>query len=211
MTFLYDILLNFNINFYEFFEWEKDDKIYHIKKIPLFKVNTKFMEDLFANRIKLNDNFYNLISNKTEVFEGKKIKILKYSCIFTDGYKVIGILYDKELKLSDLLLDEANDAINISKRCNILDIEYNIMEPINLNYFETRKELKLKNDLKEEIDKIYKDKDINKLKYLYFEYSNKNINNIDKIYVDLINSLDSINIKHKKLFDLIKLSKKLVI
>ena len=46
MIYIYDILLNLNNDFYEFYEWEKNDNIFHIKKIPIFLVDTNFMEDL---------------------------------------------------------------------------------------------------------------------------------------------------------------------
>ena len=38
MNFIYDIVLNFNKDYYDFFEWNKKDNIISIKKIPLFFV-----------------------------------------------------------------------------------------------------------------------------------------------------------------------------
>jgi len=209
MTYIYDILLNFNEDFYEFYEWEKNDKIYHIKKIPIFKVNTTFMEDLLTKKIEIDKNFLNIIINKTEVFDSKRIKNIKYSCLLTDTYKVIGALFkDGKIYLSDLLLDEASDAISIANRCNLIDIEYNIIENKKINYFETRNEINLRNNLYNEITSIYNANDINKLEYIYFEYFNKNNIDINSIYQELINSLDNINSKHLKLYELIKLCKK---
>lgn len=209
MTYIYDILLNFNKEFYEFYEWEKSDKIYHIKKIPIFKVNTSFIEDLLTKNIEIDKNFFNLITNKTEIFENKRIKTIKYSCLFTDSYKIVGVLYNNSnLLISDLLLDEAYDAINISNRCNLLNIEYNIVSNKNINYFETRECINIRNNLYNEITNIYNDNDKNKLEYLYFEYFNKNIDNIDNGYKELIKSLDNINNKHLKLNELIKLCNK---
>lgn len=40
MNYMYDVLLNFNDFPYDIFEWNKDDKINHIRKIPLFKLKT---------------------------------------------------------------------------------------------------------------------------------------------------------------------------
>ncbi|MBR3660635.1 MAG: hypothetical protein IKN63_01880 [Bacilli bacterium] len=209
MTYIYDILLNFNDEFYEFYEWEKKDNIYHIKKIPVFKVDTLFMENLLENKIEISNDFLNIINNKTEVFEGKKIKLLKYSCLFTDSYKVVGInIEDNSIKLSDLLLDEALDTLEITKRLQVINISYNIIKEKNISYFETRNELKIKNSLLIEFNNIYKNKDDNKLKYLYFEYFNKSIDDIDLIYIDLINSLQEINSRHLKLFELLKLCNK---
>ena len=209
MTYIYDILLNFNEDFYEFYEWEKGDNIYHVKKIPIFKVETAFMENLLANKIEISNDFLNLITNKTEVFEGKRIKSLKHCCLFTDSYKVVGVnIVDNNIKLSDLLLDEALDAIEISKRCQAITFSYNILEEKNISYFETRNELKIKNNLLSEINNIYQNKDYEKLKYLYFEYFNINIDDVDLIYKDLIKSLDKINNRHIKLYELLKLCNK---
>ena len=207
MIYIYDILLNFNDNLYEFYEWEKDDYIYHIKRIPIVKVKTKVIEDILNNKIKVDNNYLNIICNKTELFK-KNNKVLKYSCLITDGYKVFGILLNDLgiiTKISDLLLDESFDAISISNRCNLIDIEYNIIDNIDNYYFLTRKELEIKNYLCKEINNIYKSKNYIKLKYLYFEYYNKNNDDIKSIYKDLIDSLSNINDKHYKIFELLKL------
>ncbi len=209
MIYIYDILLNFNENFYEFFEWEKNDKIYHIKKIPIFKVSTNSIDDLLSKIIEIDKNFLSLIINKTEIFESRRIKNLKYCCLLTDSYKVIGMLFKEgKVYLSDLLLDEASEAISIANRCNPINFEYNIIENKLINFFATRQENNLSNNLCNEITDIYNSKDINKLKYLYFEYFNKNNNDIDFIYNELIKSLEEINSKHIKLYELIKLCNK---
>ena len=137
--------------------------------------------------------------------------IVKYACLFTDTYRVIGILLNndfKVFKVSDLLLDEAFDTISISKRCNLSNIAYNIIDNRNINYFKTRNEEKIENYLREEFKKN-KLNDSLKLSYLYFEYFSKNPTNIELAYTELNNSfLDGITNKHLKLYELIKLSNK---
>ena len=146
--------------------------------------------------------------NKTELFNNKKAKNLKYAFLLTDSYKVIGInIVNNNITYSDLLLDEACDITSISERINYTNLEYNIVESKNINYFETRKETNLKNSLLEEIEKIVNAKDFEKLEYLYFEYFGKLKNN-ENIYTELVNSLDKINERHYKLLELIKLSNK---
>ena len=209
MTYIYDVLLNFNEDYFEFYEWEKSDKIYHIKKIPIFKVDIKVIEDFISKKIELNDIFLNTIMNKTEVYENKKIKNLKYSCLLTDSYKVIGInIINKNVLVSDLLLDEAYDVISISDRINLIKLEYNILSNREFSFFETRRELIIKKELIKELTNIYNEKDINKLQYLYFEFFSKNENKLEIIYEELINSLNCINNNHIKLLNLIKLCNK---
>ena len=38
MTYIYDILLNFKDELIEFYDWNKNDNIIHIRKIPLLKI-----------------------------------------------------------------------------------------------------------------------------------------------------------------------------
>ena len=38
MIYIYDILLNFNTSLIEFFEWEENDLIKYIKKIPIYNL-----------------------------------------------------------------------------------------------------------------------------------------------------------------------------
>ena len=38
MNYIYDVISNFQLNYYDFFDWNKNDKLIHIKMIPIFKV-----------------------------------------------------------------------------------------------------------------------------------------------------------------------------
>lgn len=209
MTYIYDILLNFNNDFYEFYEWEKSDNITHIKKIPIYKVSSKVIDDILTKKIKIDDPITYEILNKTEIFDNKKIKTLKYACLFTDSYKVIAVLLNDDFsisKVSDLLLDESCDTIDISKRCNLISLTYNIIGKKKDYGFLTRKEIKIKKYLINEFKNAYKEKDFNKLEYLYFEYFDNSLNDIEKIYEELNDSLKKeLTIKHIKLYELLKL------
>ena len=54
MIYIYDIILNWTDNdkVYEFFEWEQNDDVDHIKKIPLFKIG----KDVFDKLVKKAEN-----------------------------------------------------------------------------------------------------------------------------------------------------------
>ena len=41
MDYYYDVLLNFQDNYYMFYEWDEDDTIEYVKKIPLIHVDSK--------------------------------------------------------------------------------------------------------------------------------------------------------------------------
>ena len=58
MVYIYDIILNLTDDnrILEFFEWDQFDNIEHIKKIPLFRVNTSFIDDLINYEIKIEED-----------------------------------------------------------------------------------------------------------------------------------------------------------
>ena len=55
MNYIYDILLNFNNIPYDIFEWNKDDKILHIRKIPLIKLSTFDLSNLVNKKVKIDN------------------------------------------------------------------------------------------------------------------------------------------------------------
>ena len=209
MIYIYDIILNFNSVFYEFYEWDSKDNLTFIRKIPLVKVDTNFINDILTKKVVIDDPIVLEITNKCEITSCKKANKIKYACLFTDSLKVIGvILNDKKqiIKVSDLLLDEANDVINISKRTNIRSITYNILENKNNEFFLTKKEIKIKNYLQDEIQNIQNKKDFSKFSYLYFEYFNKIPDNNCDISKELLNSFkNNLTTKHIELYELLKL------
>lgn len=209
MTYIYDIVLNFNTLFYEFFEWEDKDKITIIKKIPVIKVESSLLDDLFNKKIIMTDDFLTEINSKCEIIENKHIKSLKYACLFTDTYRVIGVLFNSKyeiVKVSDLLLSDQSEVLNIAKRTNLKNISYNIVGIRNNNSFLTRKEIKIRDYLLNELSSINNKKDYNKLEYLYFEFFNKIPDNNIDIYNQLIEEIkNNITNSHLKLYKLLKL------
>ena len=209
MIYVYDILLNFNHDLYEFYEWEKSDIIYHIKKIPMYRVSSQFINDVMDNKIKIDDPILLEVLDKTEIFDNKRINQLPNSFLVTDTYRILAILLDSKgyvIKLSDLLLDEAIDTIDMSFKQPIKDIAYTIIKAKKNEVFLTRREVKIKKYLQDEIKKAYRAKDKNKLKYLYFEYFDEYSMEIDTIYEKLLGSLnDVIDKKHIHLYDVLKL------
>ena len=64
MNFIYDIVLNFNKSYYDFFEWNKKDSIINIKKIPLFLVDNDTFFSIKYNKVTVSNNFINNIKDK---------------------------------------------------------------------------------------------------------------------------------------------------
>ena len=209
MTYIYDLMLNFNSELYDFYEWEATDKMYHIKRIYLIKVDSKTYNDILNNKVIFNDDFMLNIFNKCEYFSDKKILTIPYCVLLCDSYRVMAIMMDNNslvIKYSSLLLDEEEDVLEVSSRLPEVKLEYKIKDKKNNDNL-TRKEKNLIKYIKKDLNNSYKNNDVNKLKYLYYEYFNKENNNIDEIYNSLINSLNgNISDKHYNLYNLIKLS-----
>jgi len=130
MNYIYDILVNFNDKeVYEFFEWEKDDNIEHIRKIPIFKVKPQEFNDFKNNKIKVDQSFLNKIKNKTEMFCNTSIEYIEYCAIITDGMDLVVIEFDKEgeyILKSSMLLDEMEDTLDESELIDDENIKYTV-------------------------------------------------------------------------------------
>lgn len=209
MTYIYDVILNFQKDYYEFYEWDTNDKIYHIKKIYLVKIDSNSFNDILNNKIKLSDELMLDIFNKCEYFDNKKLLTIPYAIIVTDSYRVMGIMMNMDgliIKYSSLLLDEEEDILEISNRLATVKIDYKIIKKkINNNL--TRNEKNILQYIRKDLNDTYKEKNINKLKFLYYEIFNKQSNDIDEIYDSLIEILNKkIDERHYNLYDLIRLS-----
>ena len=210
MNYIYDILVNFNSEALEFYEWDKTDNIEHIRRIPLFKINSKTLKDLKNNIVKVNEKFLEKINEKTEMYINKMIDYLKYASIFTDGSDLVVIEFSKSgenILKSMMLIDEAEEVLDESELLNETNIEYDIIKVNNVKQFLTRNQKKILSYLKNEIDQLIKNKNFNKLKYLYYEWYDTKIDNMEKIINDLYKIIDiDFSDKHIKFYDLIKFS-----
>ena len=65
MNYIYDILLNFKEEYYDFYDWNKNDNIVHIRKIPILKIDTIDLYNIKNNKIKIELKFLEKIRNKT--------------------------------------------------------------------------------------------------------------------------------------------------
>lgn len=205
MVYIYDILLNFNKNLIEYFEWDDKDSIKYVKKIALFKVSSKVIDDFIRKMVIFDDSFLNSVPK----YEMNGFKDAGSVCLFTDNFLVIGVLIkDKKIvSFSRLLLDEEKEVLETADKIITTDIKYRITgERVLEKSTLTRKELFIKERLIMELDKLFKDKNYDKLLYLYYEYTNKEGKNVESAYNYLKSSLENFNEKHKYLFDILLLS-----
>ncbi len=206
MIYIYDILLNFNENLIEFFNWDDSDNIKYIKKIPLIKVSNSFIKDIIYNNIKIDSNFLEVIKNKCLFFD--ETKNYNYVCLFSDGDIALGVNFNNNKidKVSRMLLEEEEEVLNVVSSINKVNINYEKLDKIDRNINLCKKSLEIKSKLEKEFNYLYNKNKVEKLCYYYYEYFNKICNNKDKVYKELIKSLYKINEKHELLYKIVELS-----
>ena len=214
MNYVYDVLINFNKELYDFFDWNTSDNISHIRKILIFKVNNKIINDLKYKYINVNQDFLVKISNRTEMFTSQNVKIINYACLFTNGLEVIGAKFDRNGNLthkSRLLIDEEAEILDSIDDFEEYELNYKIITSLPISDFKTRKE----REIEKFINKNLKEININdseKLKYLYYECFNKKENDFDKMLMDidkaLKNNWDKFYLKIYNFFKLISVKGK---
>jgi len=188
MDYIYDIVLNFQEDYYEFYEWFACDKLINVKRIPIYRISSN---DYLS--IKYNDVTIDIISLS------KQSKIF----LLTNGIEVMGILinkYGKVLKRSSLLFEEADDILSDKDEIKKIHIKYKIDKKRFINY-QTRALVKKQEYVSKYLKKIHNKKQEYLIKYLYYEIYLKEEENLDIIYNKLV-ELSKSNIN--KLYDSIK-------
>ena len=112
MDYIYDIVLNFQNNYYDFYEWKPTDKIINVKKILVYKVNNKNYLNLKYNDIILDTK---ILPKQNKMF------------LITNGVEVMGILLDnngKLIKRSSLLIDESDEVLEDKETLKPFPLKY---------------------------------------------------------------------------------------
>ena len=210
MTYIYDIILNFTDDDYilEFYEWQEKDNIEQIKQIPVFRISTTNMNNLINNKIVVEKELLNNIKDKTITYNGNSI--LKYCCLFTDLNKIMALEFNQVgevISKSGLLLDEEDEVIGECITLQEQEIVYEIKEKYSEIQFLTRNEKFKRRYLITEINNTYKEKNIDKLNYLYQELYKKDKLSIKEKYQRIISDLEkNYSKEHNKIFDIVRLS-----
>ena len=208
----YDILVNYHKIAYEFYDWNKTDDIKHIKVIPTFKVSDECLLDFYNYDINVDNDFLNMIKNKTEIYVKGLIIKEPYACILFSTYNAFSFKFDKNGNIigkSNLLFDEADDIITTFYSLEETKISYKITNKEKINTFYTRYESKIIDNLLNYLKHIQKKGNDYEIKYIFFECFNKEIVSINDAYEKLFNSINKLDFKIiEKLRDLIKVLKK---
>lgn len=207
MVYIYDIVLNFNDELLEFFEWEDNDDIKYIKRLPLIRVEDSLIKDVLENDILFDDLLLDQIKGKTIYYDSKNEN---YPVVVLSNQDIaIAILINNNgYKYSRLLLDEEYEVLNIVSKLSTTKVDYSIIGKKSINNNLTREERKIRGILLKEIDYLYNSNKLDKLNYYYYEYFNEINNNKEEVYKRLKETLSVIDDKHLKLLEIIKLANK---
>ena len=186
---IYDILVNFKKIPYEFYEWNKEDDVKHVKKMPSIKVSDSALYDIFYNDAVVSKNFLDQIKDKTEIFFGRTVKKVKYACVIYNDVVALSILLNDNGEIigkSKLLFDEEDVPLK--------EIDYNVIKKVKKISGLTRREAKIVLLLSKYLDKIHESKKNDEIKYMYFECFNKVEEDNEKAYKNLKNEVLKANL-----------------
>jgi len=187
MNYIYDIVLNFNKDYFCFYEWSKKDNIVNVKKIPLFVVDNNTFNMMKYDKVVVDSNFIDLIKDKTYTYSKNKIG---NASLLSNGKEVIGVLFDNNgnlIKRSSLLIDEEEEVLDEIVNDDIYNINIVSSKRVkkeDINRVEREKKLFLSKYIKRE-------NNVTNLKYLYYDYFEKEEEDISLIKKKLINSINS--------------------
>ena len=124
MNNIYDVLLNFNKYYYEFYEWKNSDNIENIRKIPFFKVNNKVYLNLKYRDVVIKKETLDLLKKKFSLLDGQVDDI---RCLVTNGRECIGIVIDKNghvIGRSAMLYEEEEEVLEEARKIKVTKIEF---------------------------------------------------------------------------------------
>ena len=205
MNFYYDIVVNFQENNYMFYEWAESDVLEYIKRVPIFQVTTNVLRDLINNNIEVDKEFLDSIYNKTKLKKG----FLEYVSLFVSKNGAIVLEFASDGKVI------ARSGLQVNDECNVMEVIYTLpifrLEYKVLNRLELNKDLRLESTIKDfinlEINTLYKNKEWEKIVFLYNEWFLKSDPNVGEMVQEMQNRLKGeITDREFRIYNLIKLS-----
>jgi len=189
MNYIYDVLANFNDYFFDFFDWNVDDNIIHIKKLPILRVTCDFFSKIKYHDVIVSKEILDKIYHKTEFYKVNKNKY-SYVCAFCDGNEAFIVNFSSNgsiLGRSSFLIDEENEVLDLCDCLEISDCNIIGFNEREYSLFKTRKEISDNNYFFNELKNMNDDK----LKYLYFECFNEFENDVQKVFDRIVFEMDN--------------------
>lgn len=203
MNYYYDILLNFDLDYiWNFYEWERDDCLTMVKKIPLFRVSFETICDFILYHLTLKSELLEKIVHQTILDEKEEIYA---ACVLSDSKNAIGVLFNENgevISVSRLLVRDENNINEFIYTLKEEEFSYQIQDK-RLQKRPLRQYLQMKNFLLVELNTLYEAKNQKKLQYLYYEWFSTEDEYFETMYNRMKCSIETID--SQKLRDLVYL------
>lgn len=179
MEYYYDIYLNYYDYPINYYEWDSEDSIEHFNKLPIIKVDD--IKKIILNEAIIKCNYKNVILS--DGINSIAIEIVDNKVRYLSS-----LSYKDENRINEIVLDMVDTKLDIEflKRRNI---------PTDLRSISLIKKVLIKKI--EELDRYF-------LKYLYYDITKKECNDVRKMKKYLLDDIkNNFNEKYIKLYDII--------
>lgn len=183
-NYVYDIMLNFHEKYYDFYDWNPEDKITHVREIPIFRVDSKTMINMLNNDFIINDSFLKKIENVAQYFIKTGTKKATAFIITNSGMVLAIEKHGSKFFKSSLQLDELDEVLELENDLPKTAIPFEIVRTNKIELL-TRNQGKKPYLVKEKIKQFIKENNVEKLKYIYFEIFDKKEKDLQIIKTNL--------------------------
>ena len=173
MDYVYDIVLNLQSEYYDFYEWKSTDKIINVKRLPIYKIS--------------NSDYLNIKNNDTSI-DKSSIPIPNKLFLVTSGIEVMGLLINnngKVIKKSSLIFEESDDILEDKDSIKSISIKYDIIHKNKIKY-QSRAIKEKSKYINTYLHNLDIEKDEYYLKYLYYDIYNIEPDNSKEAYNSLL-------------------------
>jgi len=176
MKYGFNIEVNYTEKLINIYEWEDNDDILLLKKVPIIKVSSDLYNNIINKNIKIDLNYIKNISRENNI-------------IFTSEYDAVCVCFldnGKINKISKLSLEDEVEVLEQMYKAKETKINYEIIDKNNNPYtLLTRTEETINKSIKKELEKIKNNEEL--IEYLCFELLGTvpTKNKFDKLYKEL--------------------------
>ena len=171
MQYYYDVLGNFSEYILKFYEWESDDDIVNIKKIPFIKISKEDMRVLLS---------YSVILEMESIVRNSKDKT-NY-LLFSTGCDALMVELNQEGKIiyySSLLIEDELEVNELAHNMNTTKLKFKVLDKIK-NLSDYRQGEKAKNLIVHELKKFRDNDNKDECLYYYYEWFHVSTDDYDK-------------------------------
>ena len=171
MQYYYDVLGNLSEYILKFYEWESNDDIVNIKKIPFIKISKEDMRVLLSYSVILEmDNIVKNNKDKTNYL------------LFSTGCDALMVELNQEGKIiyySSLLIEDELEVNELAHSMNTIKLKFKVLDKIKI-LSDYRQGEKAKNLIFHELKKIKDNDNKDECLYYYYEWFHVSTDDYDK-------------------------------